>query len=260
LWTALRYSSLLLIPGVVLLAIYRVDVITITVGSAYVGPSATPLAILVIATIPSSIAGIIATGLSAIGWRRLELYLSAAQITVLFGILFALMPPYGVLPASRGLDAAAFAVLGAAGATLALNAYFMHRLMAVRIFPRSILSIAAAALLAFVAVSRANRFFPAYLNSSAAQLVIGVVVGSAVYFLVVALLGELTKEDIYRIGRSMALPDRLLRTVARVCWRVTSVHVVSQINVADVPGLTSGYIPEEDDDSESADAPLPPGR
>ncbi|MGI0140226.1 MAG: polysaccharide biosynthesis C-terminal domain-containing protein [Thermoplasmata archaeon] len=259
-WTALRYSSLLLIPGVVLLAVYRVDVITITVGGNYVVPSATPLAILVLATVPASLGLIIGTGLAAIGWRRLELYLTAAQISVLFGLAFALMPPYGILPASRGLDSAAIAVLGSSCVALALNAYFMHRLMAVRLFPKSILAIAAAAVLAFFAISRANRFFPTFLDSAAAQLAIGIVVGAVVYFLAVALLGELTKEDIYRIGRSMALPDPLLRFTARLCWRTSSPHVVSPVNVADVPGLTGGYIPEEDDADRSPDAPLPPGR
>ena len=216
-WNAIRYSSMVLIPGVVAMAVYRVNILQI-VNHSYVG-GASALALLAIGTIPAAIALILGTGLAAIGWRRLEFYLTGVQVILLFAICFALLPPYGILPRSDGLVSAAIAVLASSTAAFGLNAWFVYRLMRVRIFPRSILFIVLSALVAFLAISRVNAYLPTYLRSNLALLVIGLIVGTLVYTLVLALVGELAKEDVYRIGRSMDLPRGLLRAVAWLCWR-----------------------------------------
>ncbi|MCW6167776.1 MAG: polysaccharide biosynthesis C-terminal domain-containing protein [Thermoplasmatales archaeon] len=208
-WNAIRYSSMVLIPGVVAMTVYRVNILQI-VNHSYVG-GASALALLAIGTIPAAIALILGTGLAAIGWRRLEFYLTGLQVILLFAICFALLPPYGILPRSDGLVSASIAVLASSTAAFGLNAWFVYRLMRVRIFPRSILFIVLSALIAFLAISRVNAYLPTYLRSNLALLVIGLIVGTLVYTLVLALVGELAKEDVYRIGRSMDLPRGLLR-------------------------------------------------
>ncbi|MEM0129304.1 MAG: polysaccharide biosynthesis C-terminal domain-containing protein [Thermoplasmata archaeon] len=241
-WTALRYCSMLLVPAIVALSVYRVTVLAI-VNYAYL-PAAPVLAILVLSAFPASLSMIMGVGLAGIGWRRLELYLTSVQVALLFGVAIGLMPPFGILPPSDGLIGAALAVLVSSTAAFALNSYFTRRLMAVHVFPRSIAFIALSALLSFFAISRVNAFLPLYLRSDAAQLLLGVLVGGTVYFLVLALVGELAKEDVWRVGRSLGLPAPWLAFVARFCWREVPLHVVQPVDVARVPGLTDGSIPD----------------
>lgn len=255
--SAMRYSSMLLIPGVVALIVYRVNILYIFYNGGYL-PAANALAILVVSSVPMSLAIIMGTGLAAIGWRRLELYLTALQVAVLFGVAFVLLPPIGLLPASQGLVSAALAVLASGVAAWALNSYFTNRLMAVSAFPRSMGAIALAAVVSFLAIGRVNDYLPI---SRYYQLLFGIVVGFAVYFLVLALIGELSKEDIQRVGGSMGLPTRWLGLAARLCWRKATPYVVQPVDVNDVPGLTSGYIPEEEEaQGRGSDAKLPPRR
>jgi O-antigen/teichoic acid export membrane protein len=254
-WTAMRFSSMLLIPGVVALIVYRVNILYILFNGLYV-PAQYALAILVASSIPASLALIMGTGLAAIGWRRLELYLTAVQVALLFAIAILLLPPYGILPASDGLISASIAVLASGTAAWALNSYFTSRLMAVGVFPRSLGAIALAAVVAFLAISRINAVLPI---NRYYQLTFGILVGFLVYFLVLALIGELTKEDIHRIGRSMGFPGSWLNAAARLCWRPKSLHLLAKVDTTEVPGLTAGYIPDDDAVAgRTADARLPP--
>lgn len=256
-WTAVRYCSMLLIPGCVALIVYRVNILYIFFNATYL-PAQNALAILVVSSIPASLAIIMGTGLAAIGWRRLELYLTALQVGILFAVAFLLLPPVGLLPASDGLVSASLAVLASGVAAWALNTYFTHRLMAVGVFPRSVGAIALAAVVAFLAISRVNSVLPV---NRYYQLAFGILVGFLVYFVVLALIGELTKEDIHRVGASMGFPRRWLDLGAWLCWRKASPHLLPAVNVEDVPGLTAGYIPEEEEQGgKSADAKLPPRR
>lgn len=257
-WTAIRYSSMLLIPGVVALIVYRANILNIFFNAGYL-PAQNALAVLVASSIPASLAMIMGTGLAAIGWRRLELYLTGLQVGILFAVAFLLLPPVALLPASQGLLAASIAVLGSAMAAWALNSYFTSRLMAVNVFPRSVGAIALAAVLSFVAIGRVNTVLPI---NRYYQLAFGIIIGFAVYFVVLALIGELTREDIHRIGGSMGLPHSWLNGLARLCWRRSSPHVLPAVRLDDVPGLTAGYVPEDDGSGEgkNADAKLPPRR
>ncbi len=251
-WTAVRYSSMLLIPGVVAMVVYRVTILQIVNHSYVVG--ATALALLALGAIPASIALIMGVGLSAIGWRRLEFYLTGVQVALLFSVSIALLPPYGLLPASDGLVAVSIAVLASSLGAFTLNLWFVHRLMAVHVFARSILFILVSAFFAFLAIDRVNEAFPLISQSNLALLVIGLLVGTVVYFLVLALVGELAKEDVYRIGRSLDLPRRLLDFIAWFCWRRDTPYVVEPIDIASVPGLTAGDFPDEEEPA----GPLPP--
>ncbi|MFZ0699372.1 MAG: polysaccharide biosynthesis C-terminal domain-containing protein [Thermoplasmata archaeon] len=253
-WQAIRYTSMLVVPAVLALVIYRVNFLNILTNSLYASTAATPLAILVASTIPAAITGLIAAGLSAIGWRRLELYLTAFQVIAMFAIAFALLPPYGILPASDGLIAASLAVLGSAVAAFIWNAIAMHRLIDVQIHPKAIGMIALSALLAFVAVSRLNTVLSV---SRYYELIIGVVLGFAVYFVVLALVGELTKEDVLRVGGAIGLPKRLLVPFTRICWREQTPRL-EPVRPGRGHGFTSGNIPELEREEEVASEGGPP--
>jgi len=94
--------------------------------------------------------------------------------------------PFSLLGLS-GLTGATFAVLLASAAALALNVWFMERLLAVRIQVRPIATIALSAGLAFLAVSRLN----AYISVSRAYLlVVALVLAFGVYGIVLIVTGS----------------------------------------------------------------------
>ena len=240
-WRALRYTAMLLVPGVVALVVYRVNFLYILANGTYVSPAAIPLAILVVSAIPLALSQIISTALSAIGKQRLELYITSLQVGVLFGAAFLLLPPVTLLPAVPGLIGASIAVLLSSVAALGLNTFFMERLMAVRIQPRSILSIVASGTVSFLAVSR--LFNPIVPVNRYYQLAAGVALGYLVYFLMLALIGELTKEDVRQITSSIGMPARVADLLGRLCWRADA----PQVNQADLrlaPGLRPLELPE----------------
>lgn len=253
-WQAIRYTSMLVVPAVLALVIYRVNVLNILTNSLYAQTAATPLAILVASTIPAAITGLIAAGLSAIGWRKLELYLTALQVVAMFAIAIALLPPYGILPAGDGLIAASLAILASSLAAFIWNAFAMHRLMDVQIHPKAIGTIALSALLAFLAVGRLNTVLPV---NRYYELVVGVGLGFAVYFIVLALLGELTKEDILRVGRSIGVPDRVLHVFTWMCWR-TLTRRLEPVRPGRGRGFTSGNVPELEPEEGVANEGGPP--
>jgi O-antigen/teichoic acid export membrane protein len=232
-WQALRYTSILLVPGVIALVVYRNNFLNIFANRLYAAPGALPLAILVVGAIPLALSQIMQSTLNSIGRQRLELYLTSTQVAVLFATVFLFLPPWGIFPASDGLVAASVAVLLSSVAALALNTYFLETLIRVRIQPWSILGITFSALLAFGAISRLNRFLPV---NTWYQLLGVVLLCFAVYFVVLALVGELSKQDVRRIGGSMGLPPRLREALARLCWRQSSPGL-PPIDLARAPGL-----------------------
>jgi O-antigen/teichoic acid export membrane protein len=239
-WQALRYTSILLVPGVVAVVTYRTNFLNIFANAAYASAGALPLAILVVGAIPLSLSQIQQSSLNAIGRQRLELYLTSTQVAILFGVAFTLLPPWGILPASDGLVAASVAVLLSSIAAFALNTYFSETLIRVRVQPRSILGITFSAALAFGAISRLNRYLPV---NAWYQLFLVVLLCFAVYFVVLALIGELAKQDVRRIGSSLGLPSRLCEALARLCWRESSPGL-PPIDLARAPGLRQVELPE----------------
>jgi O-antigen/teichoic acid export membrane protein len=239
-WQALRYSSILLVPGVVALVTYRTNFLNIFANRLYATPGAIPLAILVAGALPLALSQIMQSSLNAIGRQRLELYLTSTQVVVLFATAFLLLPPYGILPSSDGLISASIAVLLSSIAALVLNTYFLETLIRVRIQPLSIARITLSAAIAFGVISQLNRFLPV---SMWYQLLGVVLLCFAVYFVVLALVGELSKQDVRRIGRSMGLPKRLYNLLARLCWRATSPGL-PPVDLARAPGLRQPELPE----------------
>ncbi|MGA8303971.1 MAG: polysaccharide biosynthesis C-terminal domain-containing protein [Thermoplasmata archaeon] len=239
-WQALRYSSILLVPGVVALVTYRTNFLNIFANRLYATPGAIPLAILVVGALPLALSQIMQSSLNAIGRQRLELYLTSTQVVVLFATAFLLLPPYGLLPAKDGLISASIAVLLSSIAAIVLNTYFLETLIRVRIQPLSIARITVSAAIAFGVISQLNRVLPV---STWYQLLAVVVLCFVVYFFVLAWVGELSKQDVRRIGRSMGLPRRLYNALARLCWRVTSPGL-PPVDLARAPGLRQPELPE----------------
>ncbi len=220
-WQALRYSSMLLVPGVVALVTYRYNFLNIFANAAYAQAGAIPLAILVVGAIPLALSQIMQSSINATGRQRLELYITSTQVIVLFATVFLLLWPGKLLPVSQGLIAASIAVLVSSVAAIVLNTYFMERLIAVHIHPGSIAGITVSAAGAFGAFWLLNHdhFFPI---STWYELLSAVVLGFVVYFVILAAIGELSREDVHRIGSSIGLPVRLYMALGRLCWRLSS--------------------------------------
>ncbi len=214
-WRTLRFTAMIVVPGVLALAIYRVNFLYILANASYLS-GATPLAILVLSVIPASLSTIIFTALTAVGYRRLELYITAFQTAALFGTAFLLMPPVSVLPASDGLTSAALAVFASSIMALAINAYFLWSIMAVRIRLRPIGTIGLSAAASFFAISQINDVLPI---NRYYQLLFGVGMGFLVYFLVLALLGEFSQDDVRTLAGSVGLRGAWIDRIARICWR-----------------------------------------
>lgn len=243
-WQALRYSAMLLVPGVVALVTYRYTFLEVFANHIYAKPGALPLAILVVSAIPLALSQIIQSSINAIGRRRLELYITSTQVAVLLVAVAVLMPSWQILywRFQLGIVGGAVAVLLSSVAALALNTYFMETLIRVHIRPAPILRITFSAALSFASLSLLNRthLFPV---DSGVELLVAVVVGFAVYFVVLAAIGELTQEDVRRIGASLGLPAGFYDPLARICWaRVTP--ALPPIDLTRAPGFRSTELPE----------------
>lgn len=243
-WQALRYSAMLLVPGVVALVTYRYTFLEVFANHIYAKPGALPLAILVVSAIPLALSQIIQSSINAIGRRRLELYITTTQVVVLLAAVAVLMPSWKILywRFHMGIVGGAIAVLLSSVAALALNTYYMETLIRVHIRPAPILRITFSAAVSFASLSLLNRthLFPVL---SGLELLLAVVLGFVVYFVVLAAVGELTREDVQRIGRSLSLPAGLYDPLAKVCWaRVTP--ALPPVDLARAPGLRSTELPE----------------
>jgi O-antigen/teichoic acid export membrane protein len=239
-WQALRYSAMLLVPGVIALVTYRSIFLSVFAGSGYVSGGAIPLAILVVSALPLALSQIMQASINAIGRQRLELYITATQVAVLFGGVFLLMPPWGILPPNQGLIAGSLAVLAASLAALGLNTYFMETLIRVHLQPRSILGIVLSAAGGFWTISLFNRYLP---HNRYYLLAAGVLLSFGVYFLVLTVIGELTREDVRQIGASVGIPPRLYNLIARACWRERSPGLLP-VDLSRAAGLRPTELPE----------------
>jgi len=239
-WQALRYSAMLLVPGVVALVTYRSVFLNVFQSLQYVGPGAIPLAILAVGAIPLALSQIMQTAINSIGRQRLELYITSTQVAVLFGAVFLLMPTWSPLHMSNGLVAGSIAVLASSIAALALNTYFMETLIRVHIQPRSILGIVLSAAGGFFVMSQFNRFLP---HNRYFQLAAGVILGFVVYFLILILIGELTRQDVRQIANSVGLPTWMYSWVTRLCWRESSPDLLP-VDLSRARGLRPTELPE----------------
>jgi O-antigen/teichoic acid export membrane protein len=217
-WAALRYTALAAVPLVMAMVVYRVNLLNILYSGPYAteGGGAVALAILAISAVPAALSQIIGTSLNSVGLQRLELYLTALQISVLVVGCLLFMVPLNLfgLP---GPVAGSLAVLVSSVAALLLNTYFMERLLGVRIQARPIGSIVVGAAGAFLVVGQFNN----YLGSVGRyyQLLAGVILGFVAYAFVLAAIGELSKADVRQIVGAIGLPPAFATILARLCWR-----------------------------------------
>lgn len=239
-WQALRYTAMLLVPGVVALVTYRSIFLNVFQNAAYAAAGSLTLAILVIGAIPLALSQIMQASINAIGRQRLELYITSTQVVVLFAAVFLLMPTWGPLYLSNGLVAGAVAVLASSIAALALNTYFMETLIRVHIQPRSILGITASAAAGFFAMSQFNHLLP---HNRYFQLAGGVILGFVAYFAILIAIGELTRQDVRQIGSSIGFPPWLYNWLARICWRETSPGLLP-VDLSRARGLRPTELPE----------------
>jgi O-antigen/teichoic acid export membrane protein len=250
-WQALRYSAMLLVPGVVALVIYRTNFLNVFTNSIYAAQGSLPLAILVVSALPLALSQIVQSSINAIGRQRLELYISITQIGVLLTAQAILFPQHGIFPIfwkvvparlDPGLVAGSVAVLLSSIAALALNTYFMERLIKVTIPPGPILAITASAALSFAGLWLLNHthLFPV---STSYELLTAVVVGFTIYFVVLAAVGELTRSDVRLIGSSLALPAWLYEPLTRLCWR-ESTRDLAPVDLSRAQGFQTTELPE----------------
>lgn len=241
-WAALRYSAMLLVPGVVALMVYRYNFLNVFGTTFIANEGSLTLAILVAGAVPLALSQIIQSSINAIGRQRLELYITSTQIVVLLAGIALLMPPWGIFQIHPGIVAGAVAILASSIAALAMNSYFMETLIRVHIHPGSIVGITASALGAFSSLYLLNHYhlFPV---STWYQLLAAVLIGFTVYFFILAAVGELTRDDVRRLGTSMGLPRRLVEVFARIPWRIRTPDL-APVDLSRAPGLRSTELPE----------------
>ena len=232
-WKALRYTAMIVFPGVMVAIIYRVNLLNTINGGFLASDPDVPIALALLAAsvVPAALSQIIGTSLNAIGYQRLELYLTSLQVGVLFAASVLFLPPVALFRLDP-VVAVSIALVASSVAALVLNTYFMERLLAVRIQLRPVAAILGSAAVAFYAVSQFNLFIT---HNRYYELALGIVLGFVVYFLVLALVGDLTKEDVRYLVSSVGLPRPIGNFLARFCWRTES----PAVNIAR-PGAAEG--------------------
>jgi O-antigen/teichoic acid export membrane protein len=218
-WAALRYTAFVMIPTAMILVVYRSNLLNVAYSHGYAS-AGTCLAIMAVSAVPAALSQIIGTALNSVGRQRLELYLTSIQFSVLIGASLLFMTPVGLFGLSP-LNAAAIAVLLSSGAALAVNTFFMERLLAVRIQPRPIANLILGAAVGFLAVDGYNFLFAGRISSTV-ELIPGIVIGFAADAFFLAGIGELSKADVRLIVGALGLPARLGNALARLCWRPES--------------------------------------
>jgi O-antigen/teichoic acid export membrane protein len=208
-WEALRFTSIIVVPIAIAVVVYRVPIPNDLYNGYYARQGAIALPLLAISAIPLGLSQVIGTSLNSIGYQRLELYISG---TIVAAMVVSTVTLYELFPS---LGAIAAGVLVGSLAALALNTYFMEHLLHVRIRPAPIFRIVAASAAAFLIMAELNKF----VNPTKYTLVPLLVLGFAVYSVVLAAIGELTKSDLRTITGAIGLPERLATELGRLCWR-----------------------------------------
>lgn len=236
---SMRWSVLILAPAVLACIVFRKVLLNDLYSSAVTTGSFDAeyaLALMAISVIPQSLFRVMGSVLDAVGQQKRELYLSAVQLSVLsVSLVLFLLPstPLQYVPYFHyrpSITGAAFAVFFSTTAGFLSNAWFLHKYVRVHPSPRpylTIIGVSAATFLLFstTAVSAFGSLFGdpslAIPVSKVPVLVLTVLAGTVLYVVLLAAVGELTKEDVTEMGASLGLPRALYRTVARMCWRTS---------------------------------------
>ena len=217
-WAAIRYTAIVTVPLIAAMVVYRVNLLVTLYQAIYANQEAPALILLAVSGLPAVLAQIIGIALSSVGLQRLELYLTTLQVSLLVIVMVLLMPPVALLGLS-GSIAASIAILVSSVAALSLNSWFMHSLMGVRIQLRSAGTIVAAAAVSFVVIGRVNEI----VNVQGTLVVfLAIALSVAVYALVLAAVGELSKSDVRLIVQALGLPGGVGSALSRLCWREES--------------------------------------
>ncbi len=225
-WAALRYTAMVVVPAAIAMVVYRSPLLNTLFVHSYAVYGQYSMAILAVSAVPAAFSQIILTALTSVGRQRLDLYLQTTQVAVLLVAGFLLLPPYGPFagdlatltgsPTSGVVAGASFAVLLSSLAGFGVNTLFMERILAVRIQPRPIITITFSAAVSFAALSVLND----YINPNRWFILIpAILLGFLVYYVVLALTGEMSKQDARSIPRWLGLPAALGGLLAVVCWR-----------------------------------------
>jgi putative peptidoglycan lipid II flippase len=209
-WEALRFTAMMILPAALLIVVYRVPLANFISNDRTADLGASALVLLAISAFPLGLSQVIGTALNSIGYQRLELYISGTIVAAMVAFAVGLFLIYHDLAAIAG------GVLAGSVAALALNTYFMEHLLRVRIRVIPILRITVAAAGAFLAMDVVNRYVPA---SSVWIFAVLLVLGFAVYALILAAIGELSKGDVNLVVGAVGLPPALGRALAKLCWR-----------------------------------------
>ena len=227
---SMRWTVLILAPAILAAIVFRKILLNdmyssiVSTGS---NDASIALAILAASALPQALFRITGSVLDAVGQQKRELYLSTVQLMVLSGSLIAFLwrtsPLHGL-----GVTGAAIAVLLSTSAGFLSNAWFLHRYVQVHPSPRPYITIFVAAAATFLIFSRTavgdfgSLFHDPSLAipvSSTPVFVLTVLAGTVLYAVLLAAVGELTKEDVLELGGSLGLPKSVPRFLARFCWR-----------------------------------------
>ncbi len=227
---SLRWTVLILAPAILACIVFR-RILLNDLYSAVVstGPydAEYALAILAASVLPQALFRITGSVLDAVGQQKRELYLSTIQLVVLTASLVGFLWPTSPLRA-LGITGAALAVFLSMSAGFLANAWYLHKYVRVHPSPRPYITIVLAAAATFLIFSRtAVGDFGALFGhpelaipvASPPVLAVTVLAGLLLYVLLLAAVGELTKEDVLELGGSLGLPAALPRLLSRLCWR-----------------------------------------
>jgi O-antigen/teichoic acid export membrane protein len=212
---ALRFTSILVFPGSLILAFFSHDLLEVLTTPVYFSGSVA-MTILALSVIPACLSTIIFTSMIAIGRQRLELYVAGCQTLVLVGVSLALLGAGGALPSLGIITIAAIAVLLSSGVAFIMNLYFLNYLITRHWPGRSLAVILGCSFIGIGAVWFADSL--ANLEPRL-NLVVAIFGGSATVFMLLALVGELTGDDVQLVTSSLGLPRTFGNLLSALCWR-----------------------------------------
>ncbi len=226
---AIRYTFVILAPGIVVTSVFRVDLLNLMYNSSLISLAANAMIVVSIATLPMALFLITGTTLDAVGLQRREFYASAVQLCVIFVGLIILVPRYQVVGGTLSV------MLGSL-AGLTMNAIYLHRHLPIQVPVRSILtvllaSVATFALFSNTVYSTLTEVTDEFLGVRSPishipvqfwyVLIPIIALGVLVYGAILIAIGEITKEDVLELTQSAGLPDSLGHSLAKLCWKTS---------------------------------------